>query len=166
MTAAIFGLLGVLVGGILSGFVSWRLERAREAAAARGVKRLLSNELLGWQAILQVADRQKKWWPDSGVPPDSTTVEDRKLLARQLSDDDWDRLVHAEHGLRLLREAREANPSEDPKPSHLALQGQAIQTIKLAREMLDELGSKRRGGWGSHAADLGSWPLAKLKKAR
>jgi hypothetical protein len=45
MTAAIFGLLGVIVGGVLNGVVTWRIERARERGDARAAARLVIEEL-------------------------------------------------------------------------------------------------------------------------
>lgn len=45
MTAAIFGLLGVIVGGVLSGLISWRIERSRERREARAAARLVGVEL-------------------------------------------------------------------------------------------------------------------------
>jgi hypothetical protein len=45
VTAAIFGLLGVIVGGVLSGLVTWRIERFRERQQARAAARLAHVEI-------------------------------------------------------------------------------------------------------------------------
>ena len=45
MTAAIFGLLGVIVGGVLNGVVTWRIERFRKRQEARAAARLANVEL-------------------------------------------------------------------------------------------------------------------------
>ena len=51
MTAAIFGLLGVIVGALTTGYVQYRLQRRAEARAARTASRLMrveTSELLGF----------------------------------------------------------------------------------------------------------------------
>jgi hypothetical protein len=55
MTAAIFGLIGVLVGGVLNGAVSWLIELSRQRDAARASARLLSHELRGNLRVLDEA---------------------------------------------------------------------------------------------------------------
>jgi hypothetical protein len=55
MTAAIFGLLGVFVGGALTGFVSWVIELSRHRHAARAAARLLGHELQGNLHVLDEA---------------------------------------------------------------------------------------------------------------
>jgi hypothetical protein len=47
MTAAIFGLLGVIVGGVLNALIAARAERRRDRSEARAMSRLIGRELAG-----------------------------------------------------------------------------------------------------------------------
>jgi hypothetical protein len=55
MTAAIFGLVGVVVGALLQGVISWGMERRREGWAVRKAGRLFSAELQRCQLALEQA---------------------------------------------------------------------------------------------------------------
>jgi hypothetical protein len=89
MTGAIFGLVGVIVGGLLTGAVAsfrdWRSQRALSRAAAR----LLSAELSVQQAIIE----QRAAAADEPVSDDMPTVADwpeqRVVMAKVLDDETW-----------------------------------------------------------------------------
>ena len=53
MTDAVFGLLGVLVGGAITGWTTYALERRRERAAARVAARLVREDLLPGVLLLE-----------------------------------------------------------------------------------------------------------------
>ena len=93
MTAAVFGLLGVIVGGFLNGFVTYRLEVRKERAAARAAARLLMAPAHSAWAELDFAISVRKWWPlRYGALEEVEAVwnEHRQLLAAHgLSLDDW-----------------------------------------------------------------------------
>lgn len=90
MTGAIFGLLGVIVGGLLTGAVAdfreWRSQRTLSRAAAR----LLSAELSVQQEILQrrVEDLTRDPVSD-GIPAVADWPEQRVLMAKTLDDPTW-----------------------------------------------------------------------------
>jgi hypothetical protein len=92
MTAAIFGLLGVIVGGVLNGVVTWRIERFRERQDAKAAARLahveLGNARSGFDAY---AFRPG---PDTMAQlqeflTDDVWREHRPLLARVLDPPEW-----------------------------------------------------------------------------
>jgi hypothetical protein len=96
VTQAIFGLVGVVVGGLITGFVQglqeWRRDRADLRAAARLLLRELQLAIVG----LRVARPQMQ----AGVVPSilanlAVWPEKQGLLARVLSDADWRRVAQA-----------------------------------------------------------------------
>jgi hypothetical protein len=56
MTAAIFGLVGVIVGGVLNGVASYALERRREASVFRLVARELVDDLTHISGLIDACE--------------------------------------------------------------------------------------------------------------
>lgn len=98
MTAAIFGLLGVVMGGVLNGAVArWQARRA-ESDELRAAARLLMGDLLQLHTyIYELAD---------GQPVERPVVryweEHAALFARTLSIRDWYAIGGGAKMLRLL----------------------------------------------------------------
>jgi len=90
MTAAIFGLLGVIVGGVINGVVSAVLARRTERADSRGAARLVRSELVRFRALALGA---RTWAPENLPQLRYAQTElwnaNRAVLARALSDSDW-----------------------------------------------------------------------------
>jgi hypothetical protein len=113
VTAAVFGLIGVIVGGVLNGLVSYTLERRNERRAARTAARLLLDE---WRAALFLVEdalRQGRWQPGQRI-----TFEEwdrhRELLADQLRQDAWLRVSNARLHVAWIDTANQAGGSLDP----------------------------------------------------
>src|SRR4051812_2609012 len=87
---AVFGLIGVIVGAVLSGVVSYVLERQRADRAKRAAGRLVSDDLALIQARLEVARNRKTW---SNLPrqqlPTAAWTEHRAFLAAEMEDAQW-----------------------------------------------------------------------------
>jgi hypothetical protein len=102
VTAAIFGLLGVIVGGMLNGLIAWRLERDRDRVTSRAAARLVMAEL-------DDADSQADFGlgigdlADWGRPllSDKAWRGNSAQLARTLDDETW-RFVVASYELMDL----------------------------------------------------------------
>jgi hypothetical protein len=98
MTAAIFGLLGVLIGGVLNGVVSWLVELSRQRDAARASARLLSHELRANQRVLDDAITligKSKQQPEAaadklGELSQAQWTEHKSRLAQGLRAEDFD----------------------------------------------------------------------------
>jgi hypothetical protein len=98
MTAAIFGLIGVVVGGLLNGAVAAWQARRTDAHATRVGARLIDLELRYATLALKVLeDDGSKASGEETSRKFSTTAWDKyqEVLARTLSDKDWRIIAHA-----------------------------------------------------------------------
>jgi hypothetical protein len=97
MTGAIFGLIGVVVGGLISGGLSLILEWRKERVAARVAARLIREDLLpvslgiedvfGGRAWLRDPDRRSR---------EQSWVEHRSRLATVMKYEDYAAVVQAQ----------------------------------------------------------------------
>jgi hypothetical protein len=96
VTAAIFGLLGVIVGGVINGVVSAVLQRRTERSDQRSAARLVRSELVDFRALALEASRRSP--EDLPQLRDATPVlwqTNRAVLARALTDEHWARVARA-----------------------------------------------------------------------
>jgi hypothetical protein len=93
---AILPLVGVVLGALLSGGVQYALRRRDERAEVRAVTRILLNDLEGAVASLDAVLSDRLWnvLDTVDVRDDDWNKHDL-LLARHLSDDDWDAVATA-----------------------------------------------------------------------
>jgi hypothetical protein len=115
MTEAIFGLVGVVVGGVLSGGVGYALERRRATNAATVAARLLADELAFALWVLKIALDARRW---SDVPRYDFGVdlwaEHRALLASKLSVADWIQVSAAFRRLHDVVSGSRGHAHDDP----------------------------------------------------
>ncbi len=89
VTEAIFGLLGVIVGGLLNGGVGLFTEHRRRKAEAKVAARLLYSEIEGNQLTSYLTLSAGKWTHAKvGFSVEEWNLH-RTVLASVLSDDDW-----------------------------------------------------------------------------
>lgn len=90
MTAAIFGLLGVIVGAVINGAATALLQRRAERSDRRSAARLVRSELVRFWALAREAARQS---PEHLPQLRETTPilwnSYRAVLARALTDEGW-----------------------------------------------------------------------------
>jgi hypothetical protein len=96
MAAAIFGLIGVVIGALINGIVTWLSQRRKDEATERSAKRLVANELGTWLVLAREAQAR----PPEHLPQLRKTTpllwqSNRSLLARSLTDTDWDLVATA-----------------------------------------------------------------------
>jgi hypothetical protein len=108
MESAVFGLIGVVVGGLLTGGTQLWLERRRERYAVSRAKRLVSGELLSAILIMRtIYNTPSKTWPYFQDPDTalqtSAWQEHRTHLATVLTEEVWERLVMAYTVLEIDR---------------------------------------------------------------
>jgi hypothetical protein len=114
VSAAVFGLIGVIVGGVLNGFVSYVLERRNERRAARTAARLLLDE---WRPLVfLVADvlRLGRWRPGEQPITFEEWSRHRELLANQLSQEAWLRVSNARVHVAWIDRANHSGEAMDP----------------------------------------------------
>lgn len=118
MTAAIFGLLGVVAGAVLSGLIQWRMERAKAAIQSRAAFRLLAADFYVAQALIKPVLDTGAWGPERIDLPLEAFAESRAEIAARLDLADWKKVEGAVLGIRRLNDirqtAQEANRSFEP----------------------------------------------------
>jgi len=96
MTAAIFGLLGVVVGGLLTGGVDYFMARRREQAELRQSTRLVADELHSLWLVVDLILERGQLLP-ARLPgedtellfPTSSWHAHKAVLARALRQKEW-----------------------------------------------------------------------------
>jgi hypothetical protein len=86
VTAAIFGLLGVIVGGVLNGVVNWWLQRGQASSSARAIARIVYDDFLHMQSTLVRALASEHWWDNFHLLKEQVRPDDWKLLLGALGD--------------------------------------------------------------------------------
>src|SRR5215471_18842919 len=97
MTTAIFGLIGVVVGGTITFLITVYTERRREnrqiererkslTTELRTAARLIDEELV--RAVSACNALGEYWWQPAGVVATTSWAQHRAVLAGQLSDQD------------------------------------------------------------------------------
>ena len=106
MEAAIFGLVGVIIGGVITAGSNYLLERRRERAISqresrnqaieiRRAARLIDAELLRARAAASIAIKNKHWWiPDAKLKTEAWEKY-CSVIAPVLSYGDWVAVVKA-----------------------------------------------------------------------
>jgi hypothetical protein len=100
VTAAIFGLIGVIIGALITGGVSYALQVRLERRELRAVARLMLQELGSADLIRFALDRDDRQLLDD-EPIEDEWKRHHLLLARHLPDDDWD-AVALGYGERMV----------------------------------------------------------------
>jgi hypothetical protein len=96
MAAAIFGLIGVVIGALINGIVTWLSQRRKDEATERSAKRLVANELGTWLVLAREAQaRPPEHLPQLRKATPLLWQSNRSLLARSLSNADWDLVATA-----------------------------------------------------------------------
>lgn len=110
MIGAIFSLVGVVVGGLLTWGVQALQQRRTERAEARAAARLLSAELSEQHEFLDTLVKQASTTATRELPPASAWREYRAVMARQLDNDSWTAVAGAYGELNLFGSERALDP--------------------------------------------------------
>jgi hypothetical protein len=92
MSAAIIGLVGVVVGAIVGGVANWLVQNSQAnrqtASSVRAIARLTYDDFLHYQSTLvRALARDHDWWDRTEALHRQTSVEDRKQLLGALDDE-------------------------------------------------------------------------------
>jgi hypothetical protein len=112
MLAAIFGLVGVVVGSLTSGVVQWRLQRRQDVALARAALRLLASDFYTAQALIRPVRADGKWGPETTELPIEAFAEHRMTIAANLDLGTWKGVEGSILGLRHLNGIRSQAEAE------------------------------------------------------
>src|SRR3954454_18419474 len=108
MASAIFGLVGVVVGGLLTGALSLWQQRRSDRAEARAASRLLSAELSEQHLFLDALVRRgPEATGPNHLPAVAAWPEHRAGMARLLDDETWQAVAGAYVELGLLHSGQE-----------------------------------------------------------
>lgn len=86
VAAAVFGLIGVLVGGVLSFATTVYLQDRRDRSSLRSIARLAYDDCLHFQSTLVRALATPGWWPAGEAIDPQVDDGDRKFLLGELDD--------------------------------------------------------------------------------
>jgi hypothetical protein len=126
VTTGIFTLVGVIVGGLLTGAVDLYIERRKRQALIFMAKRLVGDDLstivihldgLIERGTAPLSDEQRR----AKFMPTSAWETHRETLAQKgaVSDDDWQELSSILHAVGSLRFMILELPPASPVPAHL-----------------------------------------------
>jgi hypothetical protein len=104
MSEAIFGLAGVVVGGLLTAAVTFLFERRQEKREARVARRVMRSELEEATTAIEDALAGGEWppgWDNKSWSQSWSTY--RGVLAATMDDDDFDKLARAYLHMELLQ---------------------------------------------------------------
>jgi hypothetical protein len=103
MAEAIFGLAGVVIGGVLTGVITYFLERHREKQEARAARRIVGAELKEATEAVEDALAGGKWPPGwSNMRWSQSWSTYRRVLAATMDDDGFAKLARAYLQMELL----------------------------------------------------------------
>jgi hypothetical protein len=147
LTAAIFGLVGVIVGGVLNGVVGWLVARGQARSSTRAIARLAYDDFLHHQSTLVRALDAGCWWDGADLLGEQVCTEDWKLLLGELGDEPSQEVASARGWMAyLISRWRAAVP--DPAQAQLALplasRTLAPQDSQLMRDTFARMDRARR----------------------
>lgn len=161
MTAAIFGLLGVIVGGLLQAATTWWLALLQNDRAARKAGRLLARDLARCRFIVQAGADGAVAWSAIGLELGEGLQQWRDLsdtLAGTVRDDkEWVTIAQAVSALQRLEQrgrwAPEGEELSNDERELLARIAEATWEANLAASLIGVAGARRRWGrklkfWG------------------
>jgi hypothetical protein len=136
MTEAIFGLIGVLVGGVLQGGTTWWIERRRESWAARRAGRLLTHDLKRLRFLMTYASEQPLPWGFLGHQIRNGLAnwpEHAAVLAGTIHENDmWQDIVTAVDSLERTEQRSHASPDDNIGPEDQARAAEVAEELWAA----------------------------------
>jgi hypothetical protein len=116
MISAIFGLVGVVVGGLLTaGVEAYRARRADERQV-RIAARILRDELAWWHTSIAISLGQGEWLVDSNDAVRAAWLQHREALC-VLDRDDWARVSTAVAVTVVASSEMRDGPFDNVRPS-------------------------------------------------
>jgi hypothetical protein len=141
VTAAIFGLIGVVVGALINGVVTALAQRRTERSERRAATRLVASELDTWNSLALAAEaRPPEQLPQLHNAEPILWQSNRSVLARSLRDDDWEAVAsayaHVDALVSVLVFERDGTLADWRSREAKRLFGQMVDPIGEARVVL------------------------------
>lgn len=143
VTAAIFGLLGVLVGGVLNFVTVLYLQGRKDKSARRSIARLAYDDCLHFQSTLVRALAQRAWWAKGEVITPQVGAADRKFLLGQLADTPSQDVASAIGWAAFITLRRDSSTAK-PTDVEFQMMRDTFCRLDLARWQLSGKASGRR----------------------
>jgi hypothetical protein len=155
LLSAAIGVAGADFGAAAAGFASYKIEgrgqtfarsqdfraerreRERELAVTRGVARVWFGAVKAYVDLYGVIHaRGKEWWPDydHSIFVPSISLEDRKLVAKALGEDEWDTILAMDRAIDVMESFRAMERRNGEVPSDRAgptLSAEALTAIQI-----------------------------------
>lgn len=120
MTAAIIGLVGVIIGSLATGGVTYVLDRRREEAETLAPLRLLDFDLLAaWASVNRaLSDGERHTLPEGWDPPLSGWRDHRHTAASAFDGNDWRQVAMGGSGSSSAWSTGSSRGDSPARPSH------------------------------------------------
>lgn len=140
--AAVSGLVGVILGGLITGGFQVFLDERTNRRALQRAKRVVAGELLQVQIVLRAEAKTTSWTSYSDVNatlPVGAWEENREYIAT-IDEDLFSHLVGVYTLITMLRNAfvtaQDASPPLTKKPDHVQMMTTLVPAIDVLRQRL------------------------------
>lgn len=141
MTAGIFGLVGVLIGGALTVMTTELADRRRRQISARTAARLVGDDMTQVVAVIQVALDRGTWSSLATFDRGHRAWDERSdALAAAIELKDWMQLSQSIGVLGIVKEVAAAKTPSDPvDAASRERMERALDTVASALEILERI---------------------------
>lgn len=101
-----FGLIGVIIGGVINFVATVYQQNRTDRSARHAIARLTYDDFLRYQSTLVRALAGGTWWPDSSLLKTQTSIADRKVLLGDLDDGTSQDVADAQGWMEYLIQVR------------------------------------------------------------
>lgn len=136
MAAAVFGLIGVIIGGVINFVATVYQQNRTDRSARHSIARLTYDDFLHWQSTLVRALAAGSWWPDSSLLKTQTNIADRKVLLGDLDDEPSQDVADAQGWMEYLISVRQKAGTRRPTEIELELMRDNFCRLDHARLQL------------------------------
>jgi hypothetical protein len=147
VSAAIIGLLGVVVGALVTALGSVWVERRREIRATANAERGIKSALVDAQRQLETTVEDKSWWPESSPLQVKIWSDQAFNLSPHLPVEDRRKLDDGFAALDMLNKIADSERAEnDPLPTLTEVAVEGVRNIEgIVRDALDVLNRRESG---------------------